>query len=107
VPEGFPVLYTMTARTAPEDVEAFIGLLVRDYDPSLARVGGKLLHRWRTLDNAYREAEVASTWQLESLTAFKDFRQGTVAGDDPSWNRFVLNGMPLVKSGTRRFYRMA
>jgi hypothetical protein len=107
VPEGVPVLYTMTARTAPEDVEAFISLLVRDYDPSLARVGGKLLHRWRTLDHAYREAEVASTWQLESLTAFKDFRQGTVAGGDPSWNRFVLNGMPLVKSGTRRFYRMA
>jgi hypothetical protein len=106
VPDG-PVLYTMTCRTAPEDVDALIGLLTGDYDPALARVGGKLLHRWRTLDHAYREAEVQSTWQLDSLTAFRDFRQGTVAGDDPSWNRFVLNGMPLVKSGTRRFYRLA
>jgi hypothetical protein len=105
IPPSEPILYTMTARTAIDDADAFIELLVREYDPSLARAGGRLLHRWRTLDHAYGETEVQSTWQLESLTAFKDFRQATVGGDDPSFNRFVVNGMPLVKSGTRRFYR--
>lgn len=103
--EGAPVLYTMTARLAPDDVDTFIDLLVREYDPSIARVGGTLLHRWRTWDHSYRDAEVQSTWQLDSFATFKDFRAGTTSGADPSFNRFVLNGMPLVKSGTRRFYR--
>jgi hypothetical protein len=104
--EGHPILYTMTARTTPEDADAFIDTLARDYDASLARFGGKLLHRWRALDHAYNQVEVQSTWQLESLSAFRDFRQATVGGADASWNHFVLYGMPLVKSGTRRFYRM-
>jgi hypothetical protein len=104
--EGYPILYTMTARTAPEDADIFMAMLARDYDASLARFGGKLLHRWRTLDHAYSQVEVQSTWQLESLSVFRDFRQATVGGADPSWSRFVLHGMPLVKSGTRRFYRM-
>lgn len=101
--ETFPVLYTITARTALEDVDTYIDLLERDYDPPLADVGAKLVHRWRTVDHGYSEAEVQSTWQLESVAAFSDLRIMTVT--DPSWNRFVLNGMPLVRSGTRRFYR--
>ena len=101
--ETFPILYAITARTALEDVDTYIDLLEKDYDPPLADVGAKLLHRWRTVDQAYSEAEVQSTWQLDSVAAFSDLRLMTVT--DPSWNRFVLNGMPLVRSGTRRFYR--
>ncbi|MCG2621243.1 hypothetical protein LVY72_04865 [Arthrobacter sp. I2-34] len=101
--EPFPILYTITARTALEDVDTYIDLLERDYDPPLADVGAKLLHRWRTVDHAYTEAEVQSTWQLDSVAAFSDLRIMTVT--NPSWNRFVLEGMPLVRSGTRRFYR--
>jgi hypothetical protein len=105
IPADGPLLYTITARTAAEDADAFIDMLVRDYDPALARVGGKLLHRWRTVDAGYLDTEVQSTWELDSLSAFRDFRQATVGGGDPSWNQFVTNGMPLVKDGTRRFYR--
>lgn len=100
-----PVLYSMTIRTALEDFGAFIDILETDYDPSLARVGGTLIHRWRTLDGAYSDPEVQSLWRLDSLTTFKDFRSATVAGADESWNRFVTYGMPLVRSGARRFYR--
>lgn len=106
IPSGtFPILYTITARTALEDVDTYIDLLERDYDPALADVGAKLAHRWRTVDQAYSEAEVQSTWHLDSVAAYSDLRLMTVT--DPSWNRFVLNGMPLVRSGTRRFYRTA
>jgi hypothetical protein len=104
-PVDAPVLYTMTARTDPGDIEAFIKLLIRDYDPALARVGAQLVHRWRTCDHGYRNPEVQSTWRLPSFAAFVDFRGLSTAGDDPSFNRFVLEGMPLVKGGTRRFYR--
>ena len=104
-PADAPLLYTMTARTAPGDIDTFIELLVRHYDPALARVGAELVHRWRTCEHAYRDPEIHSTWRLPSFTAFVDFRSLSSAGDDPSWNRFVLRGMPLVKSGTRRFYR--
>lgn len=103
MPKQAPVLYSITARTALEDADTYIHLLETEYDPALADVGGSLLHRYRTIDQGYSEAEVQSTWQLDSLEAFKDFRAGS--STHPSWNRFVVNAMPLVKSGTRRFYR--
>lgn len=98
-----PSLYTVTARVAVEDVERYITLLEGEYDVALATAGAKLLHRWQTLEDAYLESEVQSTWQFDSMTAFKDFRTGM--SSDPSWNRFVLQGMPLVRGGTRRFHR--
>jgi hypothetical protein len=102
-PDTVPILYTITARMALEDVDTYIDLLERHYDPPLARVGAKLVHRWRTVDHAYGEGEVQSMWQLESVAAFTDLRIMTVT--DPSWKRFVLNAMPLIRGGTRRFYR--
>ena len=98
-----PFLYTITARTSVQDAEPYIRLLEQEYDVALAEVGAKLQSRWRTLDDAYLEAEVQSTWQFDSMVSFKDFRSAMTT--DPSWNRFVLNAMPLVRSGTRRFYR--
>lgn len=98
-----PIFYTITAQTSLEDAEAYIELLEKKYDPPLAAVGAKLVHRWRTIDHAYGEATVESAWRLASVSAFTDLRMMTVA--DPSWNRFVIDGMPLVKGGTRRFYQ--
>lgn len=100
-----PVIYAMTAQLAPENVDTFVDLLVSDYDPPLARFGGKLLHRFRTWDHSSRDAEVQSVWQLDSFEAFKDFRTATSSAADDAFNHFVVNAMPLVKRGTRRFYR--
>jgi hypothetical protein len=95
--------YAITARTAPDDVEAYIDLLERRYDPFMAGGGGSLVHRWRTVDRSDRSGEVQSVWRLASLAAYSDLRAKT--NDDPGWNSFVRDAMPLVKSGTRRFYR--
>lgn len=105
VAESGPLLYSMTARVSSLDASTFVELLEQEYDPSLARFGVNLSHRWRTLDHAGSEVEVQSTWQVESIAAFTDFRATTAVGADPSWNRFVVNAMPLVRGGTRRFYR--
>jgi hypothetical protein len=98
-----PFLYSITARTAIQDADTYVRLLEQEYDVALVAAGATLLHRWRTLDDAYLETEVQSTWQFASREAFKDFRVATTT--DPSWNRFVLEAMPLVRGGTRRFYR--
>lgn len=101
--EESPVLYTITARTAIEDADTYIDLLERCYDPSVAAGGGTLLHRWRTVEHGYDVAEVQSTWQLDSVAAYHAMRMQMAT--DPGWNMFVRDGVPLVKGGTRRFYR--
>jgi hypothetical protein len=103
--ETFPIFYTITARMDFGDVDTFIGLLERDYDPFLADDGIRLMHRWRTVDGSSGVAEVQSTWQLGSFAAFDAWR--AKAYFDPRWNRFARDAMPLVKGGTRRFYRAA
>jgi hypothetical protein len=102
-PEESAVLYTITARTAIDDVDAYIDLLERFYDPSVVDGGGTLVHRWRTVDHGYDKAEVQSTWQLDSLAAYSDMRMKMVF--DPGWNAFVRDAMPLVQGGSRRFSR--
>ena len=97
-----PVLYSLTARTAPGDLDAHVALLESLYDPFLADAGAPLVGRWRTVDQGYLEAEVRSTWQLESLAAYSDIRAKTYA--DPGWNAFVRDAMPLVRGGSRRFH---
>ena len=98
-----PVLHTITARTALDDVDRYVELLERLYDPFMVDCGTRLLHRWRTVDQGYLEGEVRSTWQLDSLAAYSDLRARTYA--DPAWNEFVRDAMPLVRGGTRRFHR--
>lgn len=102
-PDDVPLRYTITARLRPGDVDTYVDLLERLYDPVVAASGGHLVQRWRTIEQAYLEAEVHSTWHLDSFAAFSQFRINTYA--DPSWNRFVSEAMPLVRSGTRRFSR--
>jgi hypothetical protein len=102
-PDDVPLLFTITARLAPGDVDVYVDLLERLYDPVVAANGGQLVQRWRTVEQAYVEAEVHSTWQLESFAAFSTMRAATCR--DPNWNRFVSEAMPLVRGGTRRFYR--
>jgi hypothetical protein len=99
---AFPTYYTITVRLAHEDVEAYLALIKECYDPYVAGAGGKLVHRWRSVENGYPEAEVHSTWELQSIAAYNDVRLAT--GSD-GWKRFVREAMPLVKSGARRFYR--
>jgi hypothetical protein len=98
-----PILCTITARTSVDDADAYLDLLERYYDPSVANAGGTLLHRWRSVDQAYAETEFTSTWRVDSLAAYSDLRARTYF--DPDWNRFVRDAMPLVRGGTRRFYR--
>jgi hypothetical protein len=94
-----PTYYAMTACTTHEDADAYIALLQDCYDPYVAANGGKLAHRWRTVENGYPEAEIHSTWELKSMAAYNDLRLGST----DLWKRFVKDAMPLVKSGTRRF----
>lgn len=96
-----PVLHTITAQLRSDDVDRFVELLERLYDPFMAGCGSPLLHRWRTVDRGYLEGEVQSTWQLDTLGAYSDLRAKTYA--DPGWNEFVRDAMPLVRGGTRRF----
>jgi hypothetical protein len=102
--EPSTTLYTITAHTAIDDVDAYVELLERYYDPYVVGGGGTLVHRWRTVDHAYGGAEVQSTWRLDSVAAYTDMRAKT--GSDPGWNVFVRDAMPLVKGGSRRFYRI-
>ncbi len=102
-PDTSPVLYTITAHTAAADADAYIGLLERCYDPFMADNGTTLLERWRTLDQGYLQAEVHSTWQIDSLAAYSDLRAKTIS--DPHWNAYVKDAVPLVKGGSRRFHR--
>jgi hypothetical protein len=101
--EASTTLYTLTARTAIDDLDTYIDLLKRCYDPFIVSGGGTLVHRWRTVDHAYGQAEVQSTWQLDSVAAFTNIRGKT--SSDPGCNEFIRDAMPLVKSGSRRFYR--
>ena len=97
-----PVLYSLTARTGLDDVDRYVELLERLYDPFMVDCGSKLLQRLRTVDRGYLVGEVHSTWQLDSVTAYSDLRAKTYA--DPGWNDFVREAMPLVSGGTRRFH---
>jgi hypothetical protein len=98
-----PIVYAITARTAPEDVDEYVELLERLYDPFVADGGGSLVQRWRSVDRSDSAVEVRSAWRLDSLAAYSDLRART--NDDPGWNSFVRDAMPLVRSGTRRFHR--
>lgn len=102
-PDDRPVLHTITARLRLDDVDRYVDLLERLYDPFMLGCGSPLLHRWRTVERAYLEAEVSSTWHLDSMAAYSDLRAKTYA--DPSWNEFVRDAMPLVQGGSRRFSR--
>ena len=102
-PDTALVLYTITARTAAADVDAYVELLERHYDPFMAEGGCPLLNRWRTVDQSYLVAEVHSTWQIDSLSAYSDLRATTIS--DPHWTAFVKDAMPLVQGGSRRFHR--
>jgi len=100
--DPFPVLYALTARTALGDADTYVDLLERYYDRFMTENGAKLLHRWRTVDRGYGEAEVQSTWSIDSLPAYGEMRFKTYA--DKAWNTFVAKALPLVTGGTRRFY---
>lgn len=102
-PDTSPVLYTNTARIAAGDAAAYLDLLERHYDPFMVEGGCPLLNRWRTVDQGYLEAEICSTWQIDSLSAYSDLRATTIA--DPNWSAFVAEAMPLVLGGSRRFQR--
>ena len=103
-PQDARLLYTITAQVALDDVDQYVELLERLYDRFMADCGSPLLQRWRTVDRGYLEAEVHSTWQLDSLAAYSDLRAKTYA--EPSWNEFVRDAMPLVRGGTRRFHHV-
>ena len=102
-PDTSPVLYTITARTAADGADAYVELLERHYDPFMAEGGCPLLNRWRTVDQGYLGAEVHSTWQIDSLSAYSDLRATTIS--NPHWTAFVKDATPLVQGGSRRFHR--
>lgn len=101
-PDSVPTFYSITARTALEDVEAYVRLLETFYDPYVAEAGGRLAHRWRTLEEGYNFGEVQSTWEIPSVAAYHALRMKT---GSETWKRFVLEATPLIKGGSRRFYR--
>ncbi len=98
-----PAYYAITAKLALGDVPAYIALLERHYDAHVRDNGGSLVQRLRTVDEGYREAEVQSIWQLPSMAAYSPMRFST--GGDANWLAYVNGALPLVKGGTRRFYR--
>ena len=102
-PDTTPVLYSIAARTAATDADAYVELLERHYDRFMAEGGCPLLNRWRTVDQGYLEAEIHSTWQIDSLSAYSDLRATTIS--NPHWTAFVRDAMPLVQDGSRRFHR--
>ena len=93
--DDLPVLYAITVRLAPADVDVYLELLERHYDPYIADGGGELVHRRRSVDQAYGEVEVQSTWQLDSMAAYSDIRAATLS--NPGWHAYVRDGMPLVQ----------
>ena len=99
-PEG-PVRYTITARVDVDDVDRFVELLERLYDPVMADAGAPLVERYRTVRQGYLQVEVTSSWRIDALALYSDIRASTYA--DPAWNEFVRDAMPLVRGGTRRF----
>jgi len=101
--ENSPVLYTITARTALEDADAYVGLLESLYDPVLAASGVSLAYRRRSVDRGYGQVEVQSAWALDSIAAYDVLRMAKTR--HPDWKRFVAEAMPLVCGGSRRFYR--
>lgn len=98
-----PAYYAITARTALEDADAYVALLESTYDHYVAGFGGKLVQRLRTVEQGYLEAEIQSIWELPSMASYNEARFGT--GSDPRWAQYVLGAGPIVKDGTRRFYR--
>ncbi|MXW57803.1 MAG: hypothetical protein F4124_14910 [Acidimicrobiia bacterium] len=102
-PDTDPVMYTIAARTAAADADAYVDLLEHHYDPFMAEGGCPLLNRWRTVDQGYLEAEVHSTWQIDSLSAYSDLRATTIS--NPHWTAFVKDATPLLQGGSRRFHR--
>lgn len=101
--EDGPAFYAMTARLDLADADTFVELLQGCYDPYVVACGGKLAHRFRTVEGGYPWTEVQSIWEIPSVAAYHDFRMGI--GSNPGWLRFVNEAMPLVKGGTRRFWR--
>lgn len=100
-----PVFYSITARTAIADADAYVALLENHYDPYMADAGGKLIYRWRTVAEGYLEAEVQSAWELPSMAAYTGARIKT--GSDARWTQYVRDAAPLIRGGTRRFWRAA
>jgi len=98
-----PLFYSITARLAADDLDEYVALLERLYDPFMEGTGASLAHRRRTELVGYLDAEVQSTWQLDSFAHYCDIRAKTYA--DPAWNDFVRDAMPLVRGGSRRFHR--
>jgi hypothetical protein len=98
-----PVLYVITVRVAPADVDAYLELVERHYDPYITDGGGQLVHRWRSVDQTSGDAEVQSAWRLDSMAAYSPIRAACLSNQ--GWNAYVRDAMPLVKGGTRRFYR--
>jgi hypothetical protein len=98
-----PVRYSLTMRVGPDDADALVAQLEERYDPFMTAAGAPLVHRSRTVGHGYLDAEVQSTWRLDSLAAYAVIRAQTYA--DPGWNAFVRDAMPLVRGGTRRFHR--
>lgn len=101
--EPFPTFYALNTRVNIEDADQFVSLLRDCYDPYVIDAGGKLAHRFRTVEAGYPWVEVQSVWELKSVAAYHDLRMKS--GSDPRWTRFVTDAMPLILEGTRRFYR--
>ena len=65
----------------------------RHYDPYIVDGGGEgPVHRWRSVDQAYGELEVQSTWQLDSMAAYSDIRAASLS--NAGWNAYVRDAMP-------------
>jgi hypothetical protein len=94
--------YALTARVALGDADRFVALLRECYDPYVVDSGGKLAHRFRTVEGGYQWAEVQSIWELPSVAAYHGFRMNSGGG---GFARFVAEAMPMVIGGHRRFSR--
>ncbi|MCB2046763.1 MAG: hypothetical protein KDE32_00895 [Novosphingobium sp.] len=101
--DDVPAYYAITAQLNPDDVDAYLDLLKRTYDPHMTDQGCKLVQRLRTVDEGYLEAEVQSIWELPSVAHYNPMR--FASGGDANWNRYALEAATLVKGGRRRFYR--
>jgi hypothetical protein len=102
VEEDGAAFYSLTARVALGDVDKFVDLLRECYDPYVVDSGGKLAHRFRTVEGGYQWAEVQSIWELPSVAAYHRLRMNSGGG---GFGRFVAEAMPMVIGGHRRFSR--